>query len=149
MEKTLMTAMKTSISEVMETMFFLPVEFGEESTFDQLDIVEKQSSLASQLKFSGDVTGSLSIIVSNDLISEMTQNFTGESQDQLTNEYLSGTLTEMLNMVCGNALSKTDSKIPFDLEIPEVIDASKISKKEVFTIVETTGSNMAVSLKID
>jgi hypothetical protein len=64
-------------------------------------------------------------------------------------EHLSGTLTEMLNMACGNALSKTDSKVPFELGIPEMMDRSEISEKEVFTIVETTESKMAVLLKMD
>ncbi len=35
MMKSLITATMTSISEVMETIFFLPVEFGEETTFIQ------------------------------------------------------------------------------------------------------------------
>ena len=79
----------------------------------------------------------------------MTENFMGESRDQLTSEYLSGTLTEMLNMVCGNALSKTDSKVPFNLGIPEMMDRSEISGEEVFTILETTESKMAVLLKLN
>ena len=79
----------------------------------------------------------------------MAENFMGESRDQLTSEYLSGTLTEMLNMVCGNALSKTDSKVPFELGIPEMMDISQISDKAVFTLVETTESKMAIFIKMD
>ena len=149
MKKTLMKAMMTSISEVMETMFFLPVEFGEETTLIQSGITKNSPTLASQLKFTGDVSGSLSILVPKELVGEMAENFMGESQDQLTDEHFSGTLTEMLNMVCGNALSKTESKVPFELGIPEVIDESKIQENEKITIIETTVSKMAIFLKID
>jgi len=149
MQKILMTAMKTSISEVMETMFFLPVEFGNELKLIEGGLDQDKPILASRLKFSGDVCGSLSIIVPEDLIADMAENFMGEARKHLTKEHLSGTLTEMLNMVLGNALSKTGAKVPFELGIPQIIDGSEILEKEVFTIIETTESKMAILLKLD
>jgi CheY-specific phosphatase CheX len=140
--------MKTSISEVMETMFFLPVEFGEESTLEQCGM-DINDNLACRLAFTGDVSGSLILAAPESLVAEMAENFMGESKDQLTSEHLSGTLTEMLNMACGNALSKTDSKVPFELGIPEMMDTANISGKEVFTSVETSESKMAILLKMD
>jgi len=147
MKKILMKAMMTSISEVMETMFFLPVEFGTELTFAEFGMNNKKN-MACRLAFAGDTSGCLILVAPENLIAEMAENFMGESREHLTEEHLSGTLTEMLNMVCGNALSKTDSKVPFELGIPEVIDESEISKKDIFTIVETTESKMAIILKI-
>ncbi len=147
MKKILMKAMMTSISEVMETMFFLPIEFGEESTMGQSGI--EKPILASQLNFSGDVTGHLCIIAPKDLVGEMAENFMGESQDMLTEEHFSGTLTEMLNMVLGNALSKTEAKQPFELGIPEVIDGTKIQAEEIVHLIETSQSKMAIRLKLD
>ncbi len=149
MKKILMTAMMTSISEVMETMFFLPVEFGEASATDQSGLDQDKSTLASRLTFTGDVSGNLSIMAPGDLIGEMAENFMGEPREELTDEHFSGTLTEMLNMVCGNALSKTESKMPFELGIPEMIDDAAFSEQEIFTPVETTQSKMAIGLKID
>ncbi len=150
MKKTLMKAMMTSISEVMETMFFLPVDFEEEeSTLDQSGVGKSSPLLASQLKFKGDVSGSLSIFVPTELVGEMAENFMGESQDQLTDEHLTGTLTEMLNMVCGNALSKTESNVPYELDIPEVIEEPKIQKNVKVTLIETTTSKMAIFLRVD
>jgi len=148
MKKILMTALKTSISEVMETMFFLPIEFGKDATLAQCGM-DKKNTMACRLTFTGDASGTLILLAPENLVAEMAENFMGESRDQLTSEYLSGTLTEMLNMVCGNALSKTNSKVPFELGIPEMMDTSEISEKEMFTIVETTESKMAVLLKMD
>ncbi len=147
MKKILMTAMKTSISEVMETMFFLPVEFGLESTLDQCGMDKK--NMACELTFTGNASGHLILVAPESLVAEMAENFMGESLENLTKEHLSGTLTEMLNMVCGNALSKTDTKNPFELGIPKMIDGSKISREEVFTIVETIESKMAIQLNMD
>jgi len=143
-----MTAIKTSISEVMETMFFLPVEFGREATLDQCGM-DKKNTMASQLAFTGDFSGRLILLAPRNLIAEMAENFMGEPRRNLTEDYFSGTLAEMLNMVCGNALSKTKSQIPFELGIPQMINASEVSENEVFTIVETFDAKMAVLLKMD
>ena len=147
MMKILMTAMKTSISEVMETMFFLPVEFGEEqATLIQSGMVDNKPTMACQLNFSGDFSGCVTLLIPKDLLFEMTQNFMGESSEHLEDEHLSGTLTETLNMICGNALSRVDSKIPFELDIPKVINESKILESEIFTIVESPQSMMAINI---
>ena len=148
MKKILKEAMMTSISEVMETMFFLPVEFDGEKTLSGCGLI-KEKTLACRLTFNGDVSGSLAILAPKHLVAEIAENFMGEQQDHLTEEHVSGTLTEMLNMVCGNTLSKIDTKVPFDIGIPEVVAVSNISKKEIFTIVETTESKMAILLETD
>ena len=148
MKNMLMTAVKTSISEVMETMFFLPVEFGRETTLAQCGI-EKEDNLACRLSFTGDVSGYLILLSPEKFITEMAENFLGESRELFTQEHLSGTLTEMLNMICGNALSKIDSLVPFELGIPEMVTVSEISGDEMFTLIETTGSKMAIALQVN
>ncbi|WP_300455014.1 chemotaxis protein CheX [Desulfobacula sp.] len=148
MKTILMTAMEASISEVMETMFFLPVEFGREATLAQCKM-DKKNNLVCRLVFTGDASGSLILMAPEILAAEMAENFMGEVSENLTQDHLSGTLTEMLNMVCGNALSKTKSKVPFELGIPEMMDPSEISEKQVFTIVETTESKMAITIIMD
>lgn len=148
MKKILMTAMKTSISEIMETMFFLPVEFGQETTL-ALWKLNKKNYMACRLVFTGDASGLLILVAPQNLIAQMAENFMGESRENLTKEHLSGTLTEMLNMICGNSLSKIEGKTAFELGIPEIMDISQISKKEMVTIVETTDSKMAVILELD
>lgn len=148
MKKILMKAVKTSISEVMETMFFLPVEFDGESTLSECGL-NKEKTLVCRLAFTGDTSGSLVIVAPRILVTEMAENFMGEAKGLLTNEHFSGTLTEMLNMVCGNALSKTDTKVPFELGIPEIIDEPDFQDKEKLTIMETTESKMAIFLKIN
>ena len=148
MERILMKAMITSISEVLETMFFTPVEIGPEMMFEE-SCVEKNTSIACQLTFTGDTSGKLIIVSPAELTADMAENFMGESKDQLTQEHLSGTLAEMLNMVCGNALSKIKQKEPYELGIPELIPSSDLNEKNACVLIETIDSRMAVLLVID
>lgn len=149
MMKILTTAMMTSISEVMETMFYLPVEFDEKLASIQDGMGANKPNMACQLGFSGDVSGHFTLLVPKDFLAQMAENFMGESKEALEDEHLSGTLTEMLNMICGNALSRIDSKKPFDLDIPKVIDEFKIPENQMFNIIETTQSKMAINIIID
>jgi len=129
-------------------MFFLPVEFDRESTLSECGL-NNENPLVCRLAFNGDTSGSLTIMAPKILVAEMAENFMGEAKGLLTEEHFSGTLAEMLNMVCGNALSKTETKVPFELGIPEVIDEPDIQDTERLTIVETTESKMAFFLQIN
>ncbi|MCP4670032.1 MAG: chemotaxis protein CheX [Desulfobacula sp.] len=147
--KTLMTAMMTSISEVMETMFFLPVEFGKETKAINEKMQQYKPDMACQLKFSGDVSGNITLLIPESLLGEMAENFMGTPKEELTSEHISGTLTEILNMVCGNALGKVESKVPFELDIPKMIDESKISDSLLFNIIQTPDAAMALNISLD
>jgi len=130
----------------METMFFLPVEFGPEIPIAESGMDAKK--LVCELAFKGDFSGNLILMAPETLVVEMAENFMGESLENLTPEHLDGTLTEMLNMVCGNALRKIEAKTPFELGIPKKI-GSTLFETHVFTIVETTDSKMAILLTLD
>jgi CheY-specific phosphatase CheX len=145
MKKILMTAMTNSISEVMETMFFMPVEIGPETTLNDCGI-DLDKALACRLKFTGDVSGNINIISPRPLVAELASNFLGESQDELTKEQQFGTLSEMLNMVCGNALKNVKCQTPYKLDIPEKIVASDLNDTAECTLIETMESNMAIVL---
>ncbi len=149
MMKILMTAMTTSISEVMETMFYLPVEVGEEATLTQSGMDDHKAGMACRLSFSGDVSGRVTLLTPKALLSEVTENFMGESIEHLENEHLLGTFTEMLNMICGNALSRVDSKKPFELGIPEIIEGDKLPGNQLLTIIKTRQSMMAIHMDMD
>ncbi len=148
MKTLLMKAMKTSISEVMETMFFLPVASGQTAALSRAGL-DAQDTMACRLVFSGDISGQVILAAPESLVLEMAENFMGEPRDQLTREHLTGTLKEMLNMVCGNALRHTKASTPFELGIPEIIDLSKIAPDSQFHIIETDVAKMGMLLHTD
>jgi len=62
--------MMTSISEVMDTMFFLPVEFNGETTLSGCGL-NKEKTIACRLAFNGDVSGARVILAPKNLAAEM------------------------------------------------------------------------------
>ncbi len=149
MKKILMTAMTASISKVMETMFYMPVEFEEQLCKLSEKMHQHKPIMACHLKFSGDSSGDIILIIPETLLEDMAENFMGTSKEELTNEHISGTLTEILNMICGNALGKVESKVPFALDIPEIIDTAKIPDKILFNIIQTPDSAMAININLN
>lgn len=147
MKQTLMKAMTASISEVMETMFFLPVEIIPETNFKDSGI-GKQKAIACQLTFTGDVSGQLNIISPRDLAAQMAENFMGEPKEHLTEDHLSGTLAEMLNMVCGNALKKITSRVPYELGLPEWTFTFDPTAQPKCALIKTDELCMAVFLTV-
>ncbi|WP_033397999.1 chemotaxis protein CheX [Desulfobacter curvatus] len=147
MKKVLMTAMTNSISEVMETMFFMPVEIGPETILNNSGI-DLNTALACRLSFTGDICGNIDVISPETLVTELASNFLGESKEDLTWEQQFGTLSEMLNMVCGNALKNVKCESPYKLGLPEKITGSDLDGSAECTLIETMDSNMAMLLSM-
>ena len=148
MKTQLMKAMMTSISEVMETMFFLPVAFGQNAELSRAGL-DAPDIMACRLSFSGDISGHVILAAPKTLVMEMAENFMGEPQDRLTRDHMTGTLKEMLNMVCGNALRNTPAQTPFELGIPDIADLSKIAPESRFHMIETDGATLGILLHTD
>nr|NJM00933.1 chemotaxis protein CheX [Desulfobacula sp.] len=148
MMKTILTAMKTSISEVMETMFFLPVEFLENPSQKQIKALKGRRNKACCLDFSGEYSGSVFLLVPEPLLLEMAENFMGEAGESLGLELLEGTLTETVNMVAGNALRKVKAGIPFELSIPRLIPGPEFPETGETLIINTPGPEMAVHIAL-
>ena len=142
----MMTTMMTSISEVFETMFFLPVEPEEKEQLINEGLEQYTPYMACKLNFSGDYSGRIVFAIPTRLLEEMAENFMGEPKKNLTKEHLAGTLTESLNMICGNALKKIESQNPFALDIPEIINNSKIDQTLLFNIIKTPDCAMAMNI---
>lgn len=147
MNKKLMTAMTASISEVMETMFFIPVETEENQNTGKPGLSGKTHSC--RLTFKGDMNGAFVICVPENLLGEMTCNFLGEDPANLSEELLNGTLKEMLNMVCGNALKRFESSLPYELGIPKVIETPDLSLFSDLITVQAEDKDMAILLELE
>lgn len=146
--KTALATMKTSISEVMETMFFLPVEFSENPTEREIKALKGKQNKVSFLDFSGDASGSVYLLVPRQLLVEMAGNFMGEPGESLEEGILEGTLMEILNMITGNALRKIKAKSPFGLGIPALVPSHEFPEVPGSMIIKTTGPEMAVHITL-
>lgn len=125
MMKDLKAAMAASISEVLETMFYLPLET--EGTGDPVKrgFFDMKDIRTCRLVFSGDIKGCMVMMVPESLLVPMAVDFMGEEKENIERQHTDGILKEVVNMVLGNLLSSFDSNKDFRLGIPELLDDDK------------------------
>jgi CheY-specific phosphatase CheX len=127
MKEALKTAMMTSTSEVLETMFFMSIEATEVNQWAGMDVdVSGEKHYASRINFSGPLSGFFILTVPQDILSAMTEMFMGMEATDVTEKHLSGTISEAINMIAGNTFSILDDQAVFNLEIPELLDAQSL-----------------------
>jgi CheY-specific phosphatase CheX len=118
-------ATKISISEVLETMFFLPLEASESEGGEDLSQIPKDQLTGASLKFSGPITGKVVFLLPITLARSLTSDFLGEEDAEVGPDEMEGTIKEIVNMITGKALSLTDGKAVFKLGIPEGADITE------------------------
>ncbi len=149
MKKAVKTAMMTSISEVIETMFFLSLEFNDQTTFEESGILSGKPC-ACKIGFEGGFSGCFFLLVPEKLLNYMAQSFMGLDKDDLKDEHINGTIKETINMLAGSTLSGYDDKVEFQLAIPEIVDSGKATdsgkeagEEDIVVITETTEGYLA------
>ncbi len=149
MKTALKTAMMASISEVLETMFFLSLEFNDQTTLEDSGVLDADKPLACQIGFEGNFSGYFILLVPNKLLNYMTVSFMGMEEDELIDEYINGTIKETINMLAGSTFSNFDDTAEFQLNIPKIVDIDKAitldkDQEEITVIVETTEGHLAL-----
>ncbi len=148
-------AMKDSISEILETMFFTPVEFSEEQDLNLLIRSREEPVVSAQLIFNGPFAGNFSVFAPVPLAKELTANLLGLEEENLGREQIEATIKELLNMVAGKTFSLYDSQSVFDLGVPDMVEATELppvasngQKNEITVIVETVSDILGFRLAI-
>jgi len=147
--------MTTSISEVLETMFFMTIEATEDTEWTDLtdSTAYGENLFASKIDFKGPLSGTFFLMVPERILSGMTEMFMGLEEREVTETHLSGTILEAINIIAGNTFSKLDDQTVFNLEIPESVEAGSLSsiaqsagKEIIFFRIETPGGNLGLLL---
>jgi CheY-specific phosphatase CheX len=151
MKEALKTAMTTSISEVLETMFFMTIDISDETEPSSFIESTPENLMVSKIIFSGPLSGNFLFMVPENILRDMTQIFMGIDEEEVTNTHLTGTLSEGINMIAGNTFSKLDDQAVFNLGIPEILEATTISNHEpipgsedIFILIETPDGNIGL-----
>ncbi|MBN2126370.1 MAG: chemotaxis protein CheX [Deltaproteobacteria bacterium] len=145
-------AMKTSISDVLETMFFLPIDFAEGADPGTFFPSDRGGILSARLDFSGPLSGCLLFHIPETLATSMTASFMGQEAEGVSREHVGDTVKEILNMVAGNAFGMYDNEAVFDLGIPEIIRRGDIeghgrqAGEEIFVGINTLEESLAFHL---
>ncbi|MBI9087588.1 MAG: chemotaxis protein CheX [Desulfobacterium sp.] len=149
MKKNLITAMKTSISEVMEAMFYLPVEISHGDTMPRCGLIGSQEIKGGRLGFTGPCSGCFSLFIPRDLLAVMTENFMGDPRETLSMEHFEGVLKEGLNMIAGNTLRKMAGASSYELQVPGMVDGGTLPDTTALVQVETMDGTMTVFIELD
>jgi hypothetical protein len=145
--------MMTSISEVLETMFFMSLEYETDQPLDTFLGSAQGQLMRCQIDYSGKVSGYFELFMPDKVLFDMTGSFMGLENDQVNAPHLEGTLKESLNMIAGSTFTHFDSQAVFKLGIPEIIDP-EVNKKSalspgqerIFIRIKTTDGDAGMDM---
>jgi len=152
---TLTTAMTTSISDVLETMFFLPIDFTDAVKIEDLWPTDQAGMLAARLDFKGPLTGHCVLYMPEQLAVDITADFLGQEPASLSDDQSHGTVNEIINMIVGNAFSLLDPQAVFDLGIPSLVPFSENyvgstdGDQEIFMALDTLENQLAIRMRLE
>jgi hypothetical protein len=153
MDKELVTkAMKTSISEVLEKMFFLPLDFFDSKGPGELWDPGALELMATRLEFNGPFKGYFVFFIPRNLAVAFCADFMGADKESVTPEHVNQTANEIINMMAGSTFTAVDENAVFDLGIPEASTAESYwkyegdSEKEIFIGIETVDGKLGLRL---
>jgi len=148
----LTTAMKNSISDVLETMFFLSLDYSDNVAIHELWSTGKGQILASKLNFEGPFSGNTVFYIPKKIALSITADFLGKDENDVFDDQINGTVKELINMLTGNTFSIYDPDAVFDLEVPEMVkfdDSLKDlsdSEKTISIVIETMENHLAFQM---
>jgi CheY-specific phosphatase CheX len=129
LNKTVLTsAMKNSISNVLETMFFLPVDFDDFVSKEELWDMDKDQILSARLNFNGPLSGHCIFYIPEKLARSVTADFMGKEEKKISIDQAKATIKEMANMITGNTFGLYDPEAVFNLGIPEMLGPDNFHK---------------------
>ncbi len=151
--QTLTAAMTDSISNVLETMFFLSLDISGAVSIKSLQVPENDAMMAARLNFSGPVSGHCVFYIPRKLAMSMTADFLGVDEQNTTDEQTQGTVKEIINMLVGDTFSNFDSQAVFNLEIPEMVSFEETlgvdpAENEIVVGIDTLEDHLAYRMVI-
>lgn len=153
-KEALITAMKSSISDILETMFFLPLDFSDAVNIKELWNLEKDEIMVAGLNFDGPFSGYYAFYIPQKLAVKISADFMGKDKESISDNQVSETIKEIINMIAGNTFSIYDQQAVFNLEIPEMARFSELganpsdSENQIFIGIKTIEDHLALQMAI-
>jgi len=146
--------MALAIFEVLEIMFFQPVQFVDHQLPLNEWFPENESLKVARLEFAGPVSGAFYLLIPIALAAEMTANFLGLSEDGVSDQQQADTIKEALNMIGGHMLSLFDEQGKYQLGIPALLAENESMTKPVeyeneeILLIETGTMRLAAGIRL-
>ncbi|RJR33549.1 MAG: chemotaxis protein CheX [Desulfobacteraceae bacterium] len=150
----LRSAMKRSISEVLEKMFFMPVDFPGTPEQEWADLCRPKKFMVAKLAFNGPFSGQFLFFIPEEMTSSLAAGFLGQDEQHVTVEHRADTVKEIVNMIAGNMFCILDNNALFNLEIPVMIEGADMeaafsgSSGGIFLPVQTVDSSLGLQLTL-
>jgi len=150
--KDMTMAMKNSISDVLETMFFLSLDFSNDLYLLELWDTGKDPIIAAKLSFSGPLSGYAVFCIPKKSALSITADFMGKDEQEISDDQIDGTVKEIINMIIGNTFSLYDPEAVFDLGVPELVGFHDFiknlsdSEKRYSIVIETLDNYLAFQM---
>lgn len=152
---TMMKTMREAISNVLDTMFFQPVQFVDSKCTLQEWFSDKQSLVGATLNFINSSEGSFYLLLPVEIVKGVTANFLGLLEEEINEKQKKDTIKEALSMIGGHMLSLLDSKGDFRLGIPEFIEENDLTNDKLgdlkgdIILIETEDNRLAAGIQIE
>lgn len=150
----LTSAMKNSISNVLEIMFFLPVDFDNSIPLSESWDLDKDKIIVARLDFDGPLSGYCTLCIPEKLLVSITADFMGKEEKEISSEQARGTLMEINNMITGNVFSLYDPETVFDLGVPKLVGLDDFrkdfndSEDRISIAIDTLENRLAFQMNI-
>ncbi len=154
-KQALESALTTSISEVLETMFFLPVDFPGIIPEGNLWDSEKDEVMAARLDFDGPFNGYGLFYIPREAAASIAADFLGMNEESVSLDQVRETVMEIINMIVGSTLSCYDRQALFNLKIPELVGSGEQneeiadSENGIFIAIDTLEHHLAFKMVIN
>lgn len=154
-KESLITAMKNSISNVLETMFFLPLVFSDDVHKKDCWSGKTDQITAARLDFDGPFSGYCVFYIPRKFAVSMTANFMGRDAEGLSDAQITGTVMEITNMIAGNTFSFYDEEAVFNLNFPELLRSDVFqeffadSDNEIFIAIDSLENRLAFQIAVN
>jgi len=155
MSGSMMKNMKPAISNVLETMFFQPVQFIEKNCTLGEWFSKDQPLIGATLSFTGPVAGSYYFIIPTKMANKITANFLGFREEEISEAQERDTVKEALNMIGGHMLSLFDGRDVFQLGIPELIPENDLDMSKLgdpngdIVFIKTEETHLAAGITLN
>lgn len=147
-ESILRTALRDSVAEVLEKMFFVePVEQAGRQAAD----LTPADEIAVRVRFNGHPSGWLLLGVTPPAARQIAADFLGLEEAETTVEQTMDVIRELANMFCGSLLSRVESSTVFELAGPEVIPPGEMGPMPANAriAVDLDNGRLVVSLNLE
>lgn len=103
---------------------------------DERNNIDLDSTVGARIFFNGPSSGFLSVIISKQVLPELTANILGVDEEETTSDQQHDALKETINIICGNLLPDIFGKqIIFNIDSPKIIPpAEAIKEKDEYKV---------------